>query len=81
MPPGVAEVDDQADEHPRREDQPGDRIESGDDDDDDSGYFSDGELSSSQEIEVKDDYFFKHLLDDAHNDTAFVMQKKQMSLL
>ena len=33
-------------------------------DDVDSGYFSDGELSSSQEVEVDDNFFFDHILDD-----------------
>jgi hypothetical protein len=47
-----------------------------DDDDDDSGYFSDRELSSSQEIKVNDDYFFAHLLDNVQDDTAFVTPKK-----
>ena len=42
------------------------------DDDDDSGFFSDGELSSCQEIEVDDEYFFQHLLDDERDDTTFV---------
>ena len=42
------------------------------DDDDDSGYFSDGELSLCQEIEVDDEYFFQHLLDDEHNDATFI---------
>ena len=39
-----------------------------DGDEDDSGYFSDGDLSESEEIEVSDDYFFQHLLDDDDDD-------------
>ncbi len=45
-------------------------------DDHDSGYFSNGKLSFSQKIEVDDEYFFQHLLDDVRNDTALVTPKK-----
>lgn len=37
---------------------------SGEVDKDDSGYFSDGELPSSECSEVTDDYFFEHIMDD-----------------
>ncbi len=37
-------------------------------DEDDSGYFSDGELSKSEEVEVTDEYFYDHLLDDNHDE-------------
>jgi hypothetical protein len=53
-----------------------------DDDDNDSGYFSNGELSSSQEIEVEDDFFIEHIMDEdedehvaAHNPSSFATLK------
>ena len=36
----------------------------------DSGYFSDGELSSAEAMEVTDEYFFEHLFDNDDEDVV-----------